>query len=166
MARCTNVARRWTEPKFPSFFGFIFDKLGLSTNTPNWLSPAYRSTASSVTEAASSSFTFDGSTKPFMFSMGVVPGSRFRVEEGLPPVDFSSEPTARPFIHSLRPIWETVFNLFDRSASRPGQWKSLPVDGCDKALKFAEEALEKSQDRGAAPGQLDRRRRCNHWNCL
>ena len=32
----------------------------------------------------------------------------------------------------------------DRSASRHGQRKSL--DGWDKALKFAEEALEKSQD--------------------
>ena len=84
--------------------------------------------------------------------MGVIPGSRFRVAGGLPLVDFSSEPTAR----SLRPICETVFNLLlvayiaslkmfrDRSASRHGQQKSL--DGWDKALKFAEEALEKSQD--------------------
>ena len=81
--------------------------------------------------------------------MGVIPGSRFRVVGGLPLVDFSSEPTARPFIHSLRPICETVFNLLlvayiailkvfrDRSASRHGQRKSL--DGWDKALKFAEE---------------------------
>jgi hypothetical protein len=101
-------------------------------------------------------FTFDGSTKPYKFSMGVVPGSRFRFAGGLPLVDFSSEPTARSFIHSLRPICETVFNLLlvgyiaslkmfrDRSASRPGQRKSL--DGWDKALKFAEEALEMSQN--------------------
>ena len=73
-------------------------------------------------------FTFDGSTKPYKFSMGVIPGSRFRVAGGLPLVDFSSEPTAR----SLRPICETVFNLLlvayiaslkvfrDRSASRHG----------------------------------------------
>jgi hypothetical protein len=101
-------------------------------------------------------FTFDGSTKPYKFSMGVVPGSRFRVSGGLPLVDFSSEPTARAFIHSLRPICETVFNLLlvayvaslkvfrDRSASRDEQRKSL--DGWDQALKFAEEALEKSRD--------------------
>jgi hypothetical protein len=101
-------------------------------------------------------FTFDGNTKPYKFSMGVVPGSRFRVAGGLPLFDFSSEPTARAFIHSLRPICETVFNLLlvayiaslkvfrDRSASRHGQRKSL--DGWDKALKFAEGALEKSQD--------------------
>ncbi|KAM6493220.1 hypothetical protein JOM56_011354 [Amanita muscaria] len=98
-------------------------------------------------------FTFDGSTKLYKFSMGIVPGSRFRVSAGLSLVDFSSEPTARSFIHSLRPICETVFNLLlvgyiaslkmfrDRSASRR---KSL--DGWDKALKFAEEALEKSLD--------------------
>ncbi|KIL59239.1 hypothetical protein M378DRAFT_1068410 [Amanita muscaria Koide BX008] len=98
-------------------------------------------------------FTFDGSTKPYKFSMGIVPGSRFRVSAGLSLVDFTSEPTARSFIHSLRPICETVFNLLlvgyiaslkmfrDRSASRR---KSL--DGWGKALKFAEEALEKSLD--------------------
>lgn len=86
----------------------------------------------------------------------VVPGSRFGVSGELPLVDFSSEPTARSFIHNLRPICEIVFNLLlvayiaslkmhrDRSASRPRQWKSL--DGWDKALKFAEEALEMSQN--------------------
>ena len=100
--------------------------------------------------------TFDGSTKPYKFSIGVVPGSRFRVTGGLPLVDFSSEPTAGPFIHSLCPICETVFNLllvtyiaslkvfYDRSAFRHGQRKSL--DGWDKALKFAGEGLEKSQE--------------------
>ncbi|KAM6493333.1 hypothetical protein JOM56_011467 [Amanita muscaria] len=103
--------------------------------------------------SSSQFFTFDSSTKPYKFSMGIVPGSRFRVSAGLSLVDFSSEPTARSFIHSLRPICETVFNLLlvgyiaslkmfrDRSASRR---KSL--DGWDKALKFAEEALEKSLD--------------------
>jgi hypothetical protein len=101
-------------------------------------------------------FTFDGSTKPYKFSVGVVPGSRFRVAGGLPLVDFSSEPTARLFIHNLRPICEIVFNLLlvayiaslkvfcDRPASRHGQRKSL--DSWDKAFKFAEEALQKSQD--------------------
>ena len=41
--------------------------------------------------------------------MGVVPGI-FRVAEGLLLVDFSLEPTAHPFVHSLRPICGTVFN--------------------------------------------------------
>ncbi|KAH9072882.1 hypothetical protein EDB83DRAFT_2220190 [Lactarius deliciosus] len=98
-------------------------------------------------------FAFDGTINPYKFTMGVVPGRRFR---GLKLVDFSSEPTARPFIHSLRSICETLFNLLlcayianlkafrDRVASQHGQRKSL--DGCDTALKFAEEALEKSQD--------------------
>lgn len=100
-------------------------------------------------------FTFDGTTKPYKFSIGVARGSRFRIAGGLPLIDFSSEHTARLFIHSLRPICETVFNLLlvayvaslkvfrDRSPSRNRQRKSL--DGWDKALKFAEEALEKSQ---------------------
>ncbi|KAH9019018.1 hypothetical protein EDB85DRAFT_2010048 [Lactarius pseudohatsudake] len=97
-------------------------------------------------------FTFDGNVTPSKFTMGTFPGSIF---EGLELVDFSSEPTARPFIHSLRPICETIFNLLlltyiaslkafrDRFAS---QQKSL--DGWDRALKFAEEALEKSQTAG------------------
>ncbi|KAH9040797.1 hypothetical protein EDB85DRAFT_1925561 [Lactarius pseudohatsudake] len=94
-------------------------------------------------------FTFDGNVTPSKFTMGTFPGSPFR---GLKLVDFSSKPTARPFIHSLRPICETIFNLLlltyivsmkafrDRFAS---QQKSL--DGWDRALKFAEEALEMSQ---------------------
>ncbi|KAH9006404.1 hypothetical protein EDB86DRAFT_3144168 [Lactarius hatsudake] len=98
-------------------------------------------------------FAFDGTINPYKFTMGVVPGRRFR---GLKLVDFSSEPTARPFIHSLRSICEIIFNLLlcayianlkafrDRFASQYGQCKSL--DGWDTALEFAEEALEKSQD--------------------
>ncbi|KAI9439868.1 hypothetical protein H4582DRAFT_2075230 [Lactarius indigo] len=106
-------------------------------------------------------FTFDGSTKPYRFSAGVVQGSHFRVTEGLPLVDLSSEPPAYSFIHSLRPICETIFNLLlvtyitglrvfrdiSQVASQPGLRKCLgPVDGWDKTLKFAEEALEKSQE--------------------
>ncbi|KAI9465895.1 hypothetical protein BJY52DRAFT_1243345 [Lactarius psammicola] len=64
-------------------------------------------------------------TKPYRFSVGVVPGSRFR---GLPLVDFSLEPTA----------------FHDRSASQHGQQKSL--DGWNKALKYAEGALGGSQN--------------------
>ncbi|KAI0249647.1 hypothetical protein BJV78DRAFT_1155718 [Lactifluus subvellereus] len=77
-------------------------------------------------------FTFDASTKPYKFS------------------------TQEVVSVSLRLICETVFNLLlvayiaslkvfhDRSTSRHGQGKSL--DGWDKVLKFAEEALEESQD--------------------
>ncbi|KAH9068513.1 hypothetical protein EDB83DRAFT_2586991, partial [Lactarius deliciosus] len=100
-------------------------------------------------------FAFDSSTKPYKFSAGAVQG------RGLPLVDSSSEPTARSFIHSLCPICETIFNLLlvtyiaslkmfrdmSQAASQPGLQRCLgPVDGWDKTLKFAEEALEKSQD--------------------
>ena len=73
-------------------------------------------------------------TNLYKFSVSVVPGSRFRVAGGLPLVDFLSELTARAFIHRLRPICETVFNLMlvayiaslkvfrDRRASRHGHW--------------------------------------------
>jgi hypothetical protein len=101
-------------------------------------------------------FSFDGSTKPYKFSIGLVPGTHFRVGEGQHFDDFSFKPTAHSFIRTLRPICEIVFNLFlltyiaslkaqisrDRSTSRPGQWKDL--DGWEKALKFAEEVLEMS----------------------
>jgi len=56
-------------------------------------------------------FNFDGGTKPYKFSMGAVRGSRFRVAGGLALDDFSSKLTARPFIHGLYPICETIFNL-------------------------------------------------------
>ena len=63
-----------------------------------------------------------------------------------------------PFIHSLPPICKIVFDLLlvtyssdlkpevfhHRSASRDGQGKSL--DGRDKSLKIAVQALNKSQD--------------------
>lgn len=106
-------------------------------------------------------FAFDSSTKPYKFSAGVVQGGHFQITGGLPLVDSSSEPTARSFIHSLRPICETIFNLLlvtyiaslkmfrdmSQAASQPGLRKCLgPVDGWDKTIKFAEEALEKSQD--------------------
>ncbi|KAH9041726.1 hypothetical protein EDB85DRAFT_2139823 [Lactarius pseudohatsudake] len=106
-------------------------------------------------------FAFDSSTKPYKFSAGVVQGSHFRITGGLPLVNSSSEPNARSFIHSLRPICETIFNLLlvtyiaslktfrdmSQAATQPGLRKCLgPVDGWDKTLRFAEEALEKSQD--------------------
>ncbi|KAG1808011.1 uncharacterized protein BJ212DRAFT_1303201 [Suillus subaureus] len=53
----------------------------------------------------------DGSTKPCNFSMGVVRGSRFCAAGGLALDGFSSKPAARPFIHSLCPIYKTIFNL-------------------------------------------------------
>ncbi|KAH9065933.1 hypothetical protein EDB87DRAFT_908528 [Lactarius vividus] len=98
-------------------------------------------------------FTFNGRTKPHKVSMGVVwdRGSPFLrlLRRILRLVDFSWEPIACAFFHSLRLICETVFNFFllayiaSLKAFRHGQQKNL--DGWDQALKFAE-ALEKSQD--------------------
>lgn len=95
-------------------------------------------------------FAFDGRTQPSKFSMGIVQEC-----ESLPLNCFSSS----LFIHNLRTICETVFNMLlvayianlkvfrDRSASglySTSQQKS--PDGWDRALEFAEEVLEKTQD--------------------
>jgi hypothetical protein len=106
-------------------------------------------------------FSFDGNTKPYKFSIGLDPGTQFQV---IPLTDFSFQPTAHSFIHSLRPICEIVFNLLlltyiaslkiwvpsmpcEGTESQPGQER---IGDCDKALRsslrFAEEALEKSQN--------------------
>jgi hypothetical protein len=55
------------------------------------------------------------------------------------------------FIRSLRPICETVFNLFllayvEALNTRRSVSSAESVDYWDKATKIAEEALEKSQD--------------------
>lgn len=103
-------------------------------------------------------FTFDGSTGkiPYRFSTGVAQGRGLQVTRGLPLADFSSGRTARSFIHNLRPICETLFNILlvayianikvfhDGSTSPHGHQES--PDGWNKALWFAEEALAKSKD--------------------
>jgi hypothetical protein len=91
-------------------------------------------------------FAFDGSTKPYKFSIGLKRGSRFRLNEGLPLVDY---PTAHHLIHNLRPICETVFHLLLEAYTASlkafrNRW--LNEGGWDEALKLAEEALKKSED--------------------
>ena len=87
--------------------------------------------------------------------MGVVPGGCLHVDTGLRLAPFSSEPAAHHFIHSLHPICEILFNLlligyitslkaFCDYTSQHGEQEKL--DGWDKAIRFAEVALEKSQD--------------------
>jgi hypothetical protein len=99
-------------------------------------------------------FIFDGKTKPFKFSMGaetVAPGRR---GTQLPLYNFPFQHTrdARiSFIHSLRPICETVFNMFllayiEALKTRRSVSSAESVDDWDKAIKITEEALEKSQD--------------------
>lgn len=104
-------------------------------------------------------FTFDGSTWPYKFAMGITSGSHLCVAGGLPLVNFTFESTSRHFIQSLRPICETVFNMLlvvyssslrifrERSASRNGQ--RMVLDGWDRALDFATKALDESQDADA-----------------
>jgi len=99
-------------------------------------------------------FTFDGSTKPYKFSIGVAPGSHplRQVMAGFQ-LRFLSPLTAHPSIHHLRPICEVIFNLLlvafiaslkaRRAKSQSGQQESLHY--WDKALQFAEEALENSE---------------------
>jgi hypothetical protein len=99
-------------------------------------------------------FIFDGTTRPFKFSTGVetvVSGLRCLRDAQLSLFDFSSQPTqaARTsFIHSLRPICESVFNLLLLAyieTLKTHRW-SASVDDWDKVTKIAEEALEKSQE--------------------
>lgn len=102
-------------------------------------------------------FLFDGRTKPYKFSEGIVPGSHSRINEGLRLGDFSSKYDAHPFILGLRPICETVFNLFlvtyiatlkeFRERIKIAQHERLgSLAQWDQAINLAEEALEKSQD--------------------
>ncbi|KAG2052506.1 hypothetical protein BDR06DRAFT_972899 [Suillus hirtellus] len=104
-------------------------------------------------------FVFDGGTKPYKLSMGAIRESRFRVAGGLALDGFLSKLTARPFIHGLCPICETIFNLplfayitslkvFHYQLSPASRdWKRKRLDSCDsnQAPKSIEEALEKFQ---------------------
>jgi hypothetical protein len=100
-------------------------------------------------------FIFDGSTKPYKFSEGLVPGSHVQ-NKGLRLEDFYSKLDADPFILGLRPICETIFNFFlvtyiaaikeFREHIRIAQHERLgSLAQWDQAISLAEEALEKSQ---------------------
>jgi len=105
-------------------------------------------------------FIFDGSTKPYKFSMGIVPGNHSQTKEGLPLFPFSSKSTAHSFILGLRPICETIFNFFlvtyvatlkvfrDLWAQRGPRERfgTQSLAHWDEAVNLAEEALGKSQD--------------------
>ncbi|KAN0137015.1 hypothetical protein V8E53_005012 [Lactarius tabidus] len=99
-------------------------------------------------------FIFDGSTKPYKFSEGVVPGSHVQ-NIGLRLEDFSSKHDADPFVLGLRPICETIFNFFlvtyiatlkeSRERTRIAQHERVgSLAQWDQAINLAEEALEKS----------------------
>lgn len=104
-------------------------------------------------------FSFDGKRKPAKFSTGVVAGTPFRGAEskGLLLEYCSSDRTARTFVHSLRPICETIFNILlttytaslkahhDRAASRHGEkddlydWK-MAFTNANTALRMSQDA--------------------------
>lgn len=111
-------------------------------------------------------FIFDGSTKPYKFSMGVVPGTQNHVDskfKGLPLFAFSStslDAFKHALILGLRPICETIFNFFlityvatlkviRDSCARRGPRETFGTQSLphwDEAINLAEEALRKSQD--------------------
>ena len=104
-------------------------------------------------------FIFDGSAKPYKFSRGTFPEGLHKPSHKLQLVDFSSKATAHSFILSLRPICEAIFNIFlvtyvaalkmyrNHAVAHPAQrgWFVSPAPW-EKAHKFAEKALKKSQD--------------------
>jgi hypothetical protein len=99
-------------------------------------------------------FKFDGSTKPFSFYLGCDPKdppARLRAFR-LP--DLAGILTSRPFIHTLRPICEIIFDLllqgyisslkanhdpFVSANTKEGQ----PRKNWEQAINFAVEALRK-----------------------
>ena len=111
-------------------------------------------------------FIFDGGTKPYKFSIGVVPGTQNHVDskfKGLPLFAFSStslDAFEHALILDLRPICETIFNFFlvtyvatlkviRDSCARRGPRETFGTQSLphwDEAINLAEEALSKSQD--------------------
>lgn len=103
-------------------------------------------------------FSFDGNTRPYKFSIGLDPSTQFKV---IPLHDFSFQPTSHAFICGLRSICEIVFNLLlltyiaslkafmpcEGVAPQSGQENISAWDeGLSLGLRFAEEALKKSQN--------------------
>jgi hypothetical protein len=108
-------------------------------------------------------FLFDGSTKPYSFSRGCLPGDPPIFRNGFRLEDFAKTETPRPFILTLRPICEIIFDLLLRGyisslnayrsrSSRKSEKERKPRKSLDKweeAVKFAEEALKNFQEADA-----------------
>lgn len=60
-------------------------------------------------------FLFDGSTKPFSFSHGTLPGDPPTLRYGFKLDDFTAAESSRPFIRALRQICEIIFDLLLQS---------------------------------------------------
>lgn len=93
--------------------------------------------------------------KPHKFAVGAFPGSRYLNGRGLPIDDISA--SALPFILSMRPICETIYNLLlesyittlkafrQRNLSRLGQGDHDTLASSDQAIILGERALAMSQ---------------------
>jgi hypothetical protein len=98
-------------------------------------------------------FTFDGRTKPYTFSMGLVPGSAFSIWEGLALGDLLSNPTGYPWPAILRPICDTIFNVFlvvycasSRAFRDELEWSEQERERWDKAIEYGKDASHMFQD--------------------
>ena len=102
---------------------------------------------------------FDGSTKPFSFSRGTLPGDPPTLRHGFKLDDFTTAESPRPFIRALRQICEIIFDLLlqsyissldayrNRSVGK-GKKEAKPrksTQEWEEALCFAGDALEKSR---------------------
>ena len=102
-------------------------------------------------------FLFDGSTKPFSFSRGTLPGDPPAIRYGFKLDDFTSAESSRPFLRALRQICEIIFDLLlqsyissldayrNRSVGK-GRKEGRPRQSThewEEALCFAGDALEK-----------------------
>jgi hypothetical protein len=100
---------------------------------------------------------FDGSTKPFSFSHGTLPGDPPALRYGFGLNDFTAVESSGPFIRALRQICDIIFDLLlqsyissldayrNRSVSK-GMKEGRPRKSThewEEALCFADDALEK-----------------------
>ena len=98
-------------------------------------------------------FCFDGNARPYKFSIGLDPRTQFQV---IPLCDFSFHLSSKLFIHGLRTICEIVFNLLLLTYVASLKALVTPQSGQESisswderlgvGLRFAEEALKKSQN--------------------
>ena len=102
-------------------------------------------------------FLFDGSTKPFSFSRGTLPGDPPTLRYGFKLDDFTAAESSRTFICDLRQICEIIFDLLLQSyilsldayrnrsvgkGKKEGRLRKSTHEW-EEALCFAGDALEK-----------------------
>jgi len=102
-------------------------------------------------------FMFDGNNKPYLFSRGTLRGDPPVVRRGFQLDDHTAAETPRPFIRTLRPICELIFDLlltsyisslnaYHNRSIGTGQKVRKPRKSTaewEQALALASDALEK-----------------------